>query len=228
MNATQTKEIRANRGRAALDSIIKELNLGGYISRESDDTRAALYNSKGETVRAVPVATMERIASMNEYRTFTRRREWGDRVYIGREGHTGHFNDLINMEHCKSIVDGLADYVGGRAVKCCHCGYIHFIDDDRPAFRCGNCGYTDDIDEFETQTLYDYFEDILDIEYRCDSNREYRSVQIMVACGGPNIYIDTASRKVELYWWGDRADWPLDFDTVAAVDEWAEEYWNCL
>lgn len=226
MNTTQTKEIRTERGRAALDAIIKELNLGGYICRESNDTRAALYDSKGDTVRAVPVATMERIASMNEYRTFTRRREWGDRVYIGREGHTGHFNDLINREHCKSIADGLSDYVNGRAFRCCECGRIHFIDDS-PRYRC-MCGFDGDLSDYDQQSLYDYFEDILDIEYRCDSRRELRSVQIMVACGGPNIYIDTASQKVELYWWGDSANWPLDSDTVAAVDEWAEEYWGCL
>lgn len=226
MNTTQTKQIRTERGRAALDFIMKELNGGGYIVH--DETATALYGKDNMYIRAVPVATMERFANMREYRKFARRRPWGDTVYIGKEGHTGYFNDLLNMEHCKNIADGLADYVGGRAVKCCHCGTVHFIDDDRPAYRCGNCGFYDDIDEFEPQNLYDYFEDILDIEYRCDSRREYRSVQIMVACGGPNIYIDTASKKVELYWWGDRADWPLDYDTVAAVDEWAEEFWGCM
>lgn len=224
----QTKEIRSTqtRGRAALDFIMKELNGGGYIMH--DDSKTALYNHKGDKIRALPVATMERIANMNEYRKFTRRREWGDSVYIGREGYTGHFNDLINMEHCKHIADDISDYAGGRVVRCPECGQLHTIDDDRPAYRCGDCGHYDDIDEYEPQNIYDYLENCLDIEYRCDQRREYRSVQIMVACGGPNIYLDTASKQVELCWWGDRATWPLDSDSVAALDEWAEEYWGCL
>lgn len=226
MNATRTKEIRTERGRAALDFIMKELNAGGYLLK--DEYRSALYNSKGDYIRRVPAATMERIKANREFDTLTRRREWGTSVYIGRMGSSGHFTDLENQELCKRIADDLDDYAGGRVVKCPECGALHTIDDDRPAYRCGDCGYYSDIDDYEPQTIYDYFEDVLDIEYRCDSNREYRSVLIRVACGGPNIYIDTASRRVELYWWRDRADWPLDSDTVAAVDEWAEEYWNCL
>ena len=42
MNANQNKEIRTNRGRAALDRIMKELHRGGYIMH--DDTTTALYN----------------------------------------------------------------------------------------------------------------------------------------------------------------------------------------
>ena len=226
MNANQNKEIRTNRGRAALDRIMKELHRGGYIMH--DDTTTALYNHKGDRVRVVPVATMERFAKMREFDTLTRRREWGTSVYVGRMGSSGHFTDLENQEHCKRIADDLSDYVGGRVVRCPECGQLHTIDDDRPAYRCGGCGYVDDIDEFEQLSIYDYLEDVLDIEYRCDSHKELRSVQVMVACGGPNIYIDTATRHVELYWCGDRAEWPLDSDTVAAVDEWAEEYWNYL
>ena len=48
----------------------------------------------------------------------------------------------------------------------------------------------------------------------------------MVACGGPNIYIDTADQKVKLYWRGDYADYMIDQDAANAVDQWAEEYWN--
>jgi hypothetical protein len=205
---------------------MKELNGGGYIMH--DDTTTALYNRKGDRIQRVPVATLERFATMNQYRKFTRRREWGDTVYIGREGCSGWFNDLLNTEHCKNIADDLDDYAGGRVVKCPECGQLHTIDDDRPAHRCGACGYSGDVDDYDTMSIYDYFEDCLDIEYRCDTHREYRSVQIMVTCGGPNIYIDTASRRVELYWWGDSANYPLDSDTVAAVDEWAEELWGCM
>ena len=48
----------------------------------------------------------------------------------------------------------------------------------------------------------------------------------MVACGGPNIYIDTASALVKLYWWTEYAEYPLSYSARDAIDEWAEEYWN--
>jgi hypothetical protein len=47
-----------------------------------------------------------------------------------------------------------------------------------------------------------------------------------VAYGGPTIYIDTDSGDVELYWWNERARYPLSSSARDAVDEWAEEYWN--
>jgi hypothetical protein len=48
----------------------------------------------------------------------------------------------------------------------------------------------------------------------------------MIACGGPNIYVDTASKAVELYWWGDRASYLLLSDTVDAIDECFSELFN--
>ena len=45
----------------------------------------------------------------------------------------------------------------------------------------------------------------------------------MVACGGPNIYIDTMTGCVELYWWGDRASGYISSDVRDALNEWAQE-----
>jgi hypothetical protein len=50
----------------------------------------------------------------------------------------------------------------------------------------------------------------------------------MIACGGPNIYIDTAEKAVLLYWWTDRARYYLSSDVVDQVDDWAREYWDCI
>ena len=49
----------------------------------------------------------------------------------------------------------------------------------------------------------------------------------MVAFGGPTIYIDSATRAVELYWWTDRASYPISRDAADALDEWAQELWTC-
>lgn len=132
--------------------------------------------------------------------------------------------DRENWEHCKRIAEDLEAYADGRVYCCPKCG-AHVQD------NCLFCDCGEQVDLFgdwEQMSLYDYFSDCLDIEYRCGSDREYRSVCIMVACGGPNIYIDTAEKAVLLYWWTDRARYYLSSDAVEAVDEWAEEYWNCL
>lgn len=131
-----------------------------------------------------------------------------------------------NRERCKRIADDIDDYIEGRVFKCPECGEIITVDDDREKHLC-SCGYVDDIDEFEQLGIYDFLEDVYGIEYRIGSDKALRSVQIMVACGGPNIYLDTSSQKVELYWWGDSAYYPLSSNAVAALDEWAEELYSC-
>lgn len=131
-----------------------------------------------------------------------------------------------NWEWCKSIANTIDDYCDGRVFKCPECGEIITIDDDREKHLCG-CGYLDDIDEYEMLSIYDYFEDVYDIEYRIGSDKELRSVCLMIACGGPNIYVDTGSKKVELYWWTERASYPLSSNAVASIDEFAEELYQC-
>jgi hypothetical protein len=60
-----------------------------------------------------------------------------------------------------------------------------------------------------------------------DSNREYKAVRLMVACGGPNIYVNTWERCVELYWWTESARFDLLSSTRDAIDKWAAELWSC-
>lgn len=82
---------------------------------------------------------------------------------------------------------------------------------------------------WEQVSVLDYFSDAFDIEYRVSSphDTEPRSVCIMVACGGPNIYVDTSSQAVELYWWGDRVNYPISHDAAEAINEAFCMLWNC-
>jgi hypothetical protein len=102
---------------------------------------------------------------------------------------------------------------------------------DGVTYKRGDTGEViDDIDYYlEPISLYDYFEDsIYNIEYRVGSRYEDpSSVQIMVACGGPNIYIDTKSGDVELYWWNETGSYPMRSATIAAIDDFACELYNC-
>ena len=135
-----------------------------------------------------------------------------------------------NRNHCKRIAELLEEYVNGDIYKCPECGdHCNMKEDENEngetIYKC-SCGCVSEY-EPEQMTLYDYLEDVYDIEYRISGNGEFRSVQILVACGGPNIYIDTAQKRVVLYWWTDRADYPISYDAANALDEWAEEYYNC-
>ena len=143
-----------------------------------------------------------------------------------------------NRNHCKRIAEDLELYASGSAYKCPHCGEVYAMEkyeesehDDAlgdTRYNCPCCKTELYESDLESVGLYDYFDDALDVEFSCSSKKEYRSVRIMVAWGGPSIYIDTASKAVELYWWTDRASYPLLSDTVDALDEWAEDYWRCL
>lgn len=146
--------------------------------------------------------------------------------------------DRENREHCRRIAEDLEAYAAGNVYKCPDCGREFTWDQIEPTehddeygwavYTCSDCGAENRENDWEQLSLYDYFSDCLDIEYRCGSNKEYRSVCIMVACGGPNIYIDTDEKAVLLYWWTDRARYYLSSDAVDAVDDWAREYWECL
>lgn len=146
--------------------------------------------------------------------------------------------DRENREHCQRIAEELEEYAAGNVYKCPECGreYTwerieeteHEDEAGWAVYTCPDCGTEAREEDWEQMSLYDYFSDCLDIEYRCGSDREYRSACIMVSCGGPNIYIDTAEKAVLLYWWTDRARYYLSSDAVDAVDDWAQEYWDCL
>lgn len=137
-------------------------------------------------------------------------------------------NTNENREHCKTIAERLEAVAEGRMYRCPECGEL--VEDNNLFCGCG-CQVDlvgEDAEPWEQVSFYDYFENgILDVEFRVGSDRKYRSVKIMVAWGGPNIYIDTAAGAVQLYWWTERAEYAIDPDTVTAIDEWAEEWFNC-
>lgn len=138
-----------------------------------------------------------------------------------------------NREHCKAIAERLEAIANNEYYRCPECGeWIKYenvqYNDENATYTCQECGATFDECDLEAVSFYDYFTDnILDAEFRIGSDREYRSIRIMVAYGGPNIFIDTQAGAVQLFWWTDRAEYPIDRDTVNAIDEWAEEWYKC-
>ena len=68
---------------------------------------------------------------------------------------------------------------------------------------------------------FDYLSDMLDIEYTISSDGLFLGARILVAFGGPNIWIDTRHERVEGYWWGDTvfADFTDKMDLHGACRE---------
>ena len=65
-----------------------------------------------------------------------------------------------------------------------------------------------------------------DIKYTIDGDGNYRGVRIMIAGGGPNVYLDTYYEEIQGYWGGDSCKLIIsDFDYID--DYWEEEY-KCL
>lgn len=136
--------------------------------------------------------------------------------------------DRSNRKRCESIALDLESFYNGRVYQC-PCGESITVPSDWSGekYKCPYCGEVHDGDVLEQLSLWDYFDDFLDVEYRIGSDRQLRSVQIMVAFGGPNIYIDTATRQVELYWWLDHASYPINHDVCNEIDSIFEEFYNC-
>lgn len=73
---------------------------------------------------------------------------------------------------------------------------------------------------------YDYLRDVLDIRYIVASDRSYRDAEICLGIGGPNVWIHTATRTLEVWWAFEHASRPLPASYVEALDEAAEEAWG--
>ena len=206
----------------------------GYIILSSSDRNriATVYEWNGKECGSCHYNTAERIA--RNHREIMRWKPYGDSQYIAHYL-CKNYVEHENRERCRHIAEELEAFADGRVYRCPECGEtIEEPDEHGDVFRCPSCetvcsfGVSYAEPELEQQGIIDFLEDALDIEYRCNSRKEYRSAEVMVAWGGPNIYIDTADSYVKLYWGGENATFPLSYDARDALDEYLEEYFNCI
>ena len=71
---------------------------------------------------------------------------------------------------------------------------------------------------------FDYLDDVLDINYITTQDKMCKGARLLVAFGGPNIWIDTASQEVEGYWGSDRVTRWYSKDYIGLDDACAELY----
>lgn len=90
------------------------------------------------------------------------------------------------------------------------------------------CGMTPDSNIAEASDIlsgFDYLEDALDIQYIVRADGEYIGARVLVAFGGPNIWIDTARQMVDGYWWGDSYSTSYHSDPMD-IDEALRDLWE--
>jgi len=80
-------------------------------------------------------------------------------------------------------------------------------------------------DDDEPYTAMDYVLEALDIEYYIGSDGEHRGARLLVAFGGPNIWVDTKTNRVEGHWWWER--YSCTFDDNMDLDDACRELWEC-
>jgi hypothetical protein len=78
----------------------------------------------------------------------------------------------------------------------------------------------------EKYSIWDYFSDCLGIEYRIDGSRDFRGVEVCVACGGPGIYVN--GDKVWGIWGRDRAEYCLNSVARDMVYDWGAEMYSTI
>lgn len=81
-------------------------------------------------------------------------------------------------------------------------------------------------DDGDECSAFDYLQDALDIEYIVASDRKtLLGARVLVAFGGPNIWVNTRTNTVEGHWWGDSAS--ASFTDSIGLQDALEELYSC-
>ena len=70
-----------------------------------------------------------------------------------------------------------------------------------------------------------YMEDVYDIRYIVDREKRYLGAELMVAGGGPTIWVNLDTKYVEGYWGGDKVLEPFIYNL--GLDDYCEEMYSC-
>ena len=72
---------------------------------------------------------------------------------------------------------------------------------------------------------HEWMEDVYDIEWITYQDGRYKAARLLVAGGGPSIWVNMHTHEVEGYWWGDHCKCP--FVDNLQLDEYLEDLHAC-
>ena len=73
----------------------------------------------------------------------------------------------------------------------------------------------------ELQTAHEWMEDVYDIEWITHQNHSCKAARLLVAGGGPNIWVNLQTNSVDGYWASDKFSW--GFQDNIGLDEYLQE-----
>ena len=79
--------------------------------------------------------------------------------------------------------------------------------------------------EKREETASDWMEGVYDIRYIVDREKRYLGAELMVAGGGPTVWVNLDTKYVEGYWGGDKVLEP--FTDNLGLDDYCEEMYGC-
>lgn len=80
--------------------------------------------------------------------------------------------------------------------------------------------------DYEYPCAADYLSNVLSIEYVVTATGDYNGAIILVAFGGPNIWIDTRWKEIRGAWWNDSCTIPYRHDELG-IDDYLAEIRDC-
>ncbi len=75
------------------------------------------------------------------------------------------------------------------------------------------------------EDAHKWMEDVYDIEWITYQDKSYKAARLLVAGGGPNIWVNLQTNKVEGYWWGDYFEY--GFTDNIGLNDYLEEIYVC-
>ena len=76
-----------------------------------------------------------------------------------------------------------------------------------------------------TGTVTEWMEGVYDIRYIVDREKRYLGAELLVAGGGPTVWVNLDTKYVEGYWGGDQVTEP--FTDNLGLDDYCEEMYGC-
>ena len=71
---------------------------------------------------------------------------------------------------------------------------------------------------------HEWMQDVYDIRYIVDREKRYMGAELLVAGGGPTIWVNLYTKEVEGYWGADRVTWA--FIDNLGLDDYCEEMYG--
>ena len=83
----------------------------------------------------------------------------------------------------------------------------------------------EDISNGDGTSASEFMDSTYDIRYIVDREKRYMAAELLVAGGGPTIWVNLNTGYVEGYWGGDKVEHP--FTDNLGLDDYCEEMYGC-